>query len=275
MTVRTISDCAKHQSDMWCIHCRQDVPARRSGDKQSLCCPRCGEILCAECTCVSDATSSNEPVSDGVPVADRGATVFDNWETDEQLRHIERVLQSVKTGSRSIDPVPPEPARRDVPHAGPPTWHMSQAEKHHRPKAKHTIAAVLSGLLIWSIFLVGVVGFLGGVALLGWSMRSGRQDLWNVGLPATLIGQLALLTGLALQIQRLCRHNRAAVAKLDNVDEQLHQLKTSTTFWSASHGPASSLFYSHLANGAGSQLLLSDLKSQIDLLAMKIAQDDR
>jgi hypothetical protein len=45
--------------------------------------------------------------------------------------------------------------------------------------------------------------------------------------------------------------------------------------WNASHGPASNLFYTHLANGAGSQLLLNDLKSQIDLLAMKIAQDDR
>jgi hypothetical protein len=30
-----------------------------------------------------------------------------------------------------------------------------------------------------------------------------------------------------------------------------------------------------LAGGANSQLLLSDLKSQIDLLAMKIAQEDR
>jgi hypothetical protein len=262
---------------MWCIYCRQDVPARPSGEKQSLCCPRCGGILCAEPDTVVDAVSSSETAVNSASITDRHvSSAFDDWETDEQLRHIERVLQSVKSHGRSVDVVTQhEPARHDVPHAGPPTWHMPQAGQHHRPKPKLAFGSVLSGVLPWSLFLLGTAGFLGGATLLGWSTLSGRQELWNLGLPATLIGQLALLTGLVLQTQRLWRHSRAAVAKLDNVDEQLHELKSTATLWSASHGPASSQFYSHLAGGAGSQLLLSDLKSQIDLLAMKLSQDER
>ena len=34
-----------------------------------------------------------------------------------------------------------------------------------------------------------------------------------------------------------------------------------------------SAFYAHLADGAGSHLLLSDLKSQLDLLAVKISEE--
>jgi hypothetical protein len=102
-------------------------------------------------------------------------------------------------------------------------------------------------------------------------LATGRQELWVVGLPAALAGQIALLIGLTLQLDRLWRANRKAAAKLDTVDEQLTELKASTALPSMPPAPAASLFYSHLASGASPQLLLTDLKSQIDLLAMKIA----
>jgi hypothetical protein len=76
-----------------------------------------------------------------------------------------------------------------------------------------------------------------------------------------------------LQIDRLWHDNREAAVKLDNVHEQIHELKTTTMLLSTSQGPASATFYSHLAGGAGPQLLLADLKSQLDLLAMKISQE--
>jgi hypothetical protein len=233
-------------------------------------------MLRTEFACVSEATSTDGAASKDVAVEDREIGVFDDWEMDEQLRHIERVLQSVQARGRSAEPVgQPEPARRDVPHAGPPMWHMAQADKHRKPRPSHSLRTALARAFAWLMLLSGIIGFLGGLALLGWSAWAGRPDLWNIGLPATLIGQLVLLLSLSLQIHRLWRNNRVAVAKLDNVDEQLHELKNTTMLWNASHGPASNLFYTHLANGAGSQLLLNDLKSQIDLLAMKIAQDDR
>ena len=104
---------------------------------------------------------------------------------------------------------------------------------------------------------------------------AGRQELWNIGLPVALVGQIALLVGLVLQLDRLWRDSREAAAKLDNVDEQLHDLKAATTLLGTAQGPAATTFYSHFAGGASPQLLLTDLKSQIDLLAMRIAQDGR
>ena len=137
------------------------------------------------------------------------------------------------------------------------------------------VAARFRVCFTWFVFTLGTASFACGGILLGWSLATGRQELWNVGLPVALVGQIALLVGLVLQIDRLWHDNREAAAKLDDVDEQIHELKTTTMLLGTSQGPASATFYSHLAGGAGPQLLLTDLKSQLDLLAMKIAQEGR
>ena len=106
---------------------------------------------------------------------------------------------------------------------------------------------------------------------MGWSMNTGRQDLWALGAPIILAGQIALVLGLVLQLDRIWRDSRWAAAKLETVDEQLHDLKTTTTLLVTTHGPSSE-FYAHWAGGAGPEILLSDLKSQFDLLAVKLAK---
>jgi len=236
---------------MWCKQCRQDVPALPSADKQNYCCPRCGETICVESS-------------------------YDGWEMDEQLRHAERVLQINKVRGREAESIyRREASRFDLPHAGPAAWHVPAASP---PKERTTCAAdrgSVLGAFTWLALSLGTASFVCGGILLGWSLATGRQELWTVGLPVALAGQVALLVGLVLQLDRLWHDNRAAAAKLDNVDQQLHELKTATTLLSTSQGPAASVFYSHFAGGAGPQLLLTDLKSQIDLLAMKIAQQER
>ena len=97
----------------------------------------------------------------------------------------------------------------------------------------------------------------------------------TLGLPVAMVGQISLLVGLVLQLDRLWRDNRTAADKLDSVDEQLHELKTTTTLLGTTQASAGAKFYSHFAGGAGPQLLLADLKSQLDLLAMKISQENR
>jgi hypothetical protein len=244
---------------MWCSQCRQDVPALLSGDKPGLCCPRCGEATRVDPVNGPDQSSA-----------------YDGWELDEQLRHIERTLQTDKAKAGQADAIyRQEAARFDLPHAGPAAWHVPAAAP---PKERPTRAAdhgSLLGTLTWLALSLGTASFVCGGILLGWSLAAGRQELWTIGLPVALAGQVALLVGLVLQLDRLWHDNRAAAAKLDNVDEQLHDLKTATTLLGTSQGPAASVFYSHFAGGAGPQLLLTDLKGQLDLLAMKIAQDER
>ncbi len=260
------------------------MPALPSGEKQTLCCPRCGENLCAEPQTAADGDSANFRADENVTApfsTIHQPPAYDCWELDEELQHIHRVLHPGKAGDcpnfclskNGTVPFTAQTARFDPPQADLPTRHVSASNRPGKRRKKVGRRGSVSGLLTWFVFTLGIASSACGGILLGWSLATARQELWNVGLPVALVGQIALLAGLVLQIDRLWHDNRAAASKLDDVDEQLHELKTTTMLLSSSHGPASATFYSHLASGAGPQLLLTDLKSQLDLLAMKIAEE--
>jgi len=202
--------------------------------------------------------------------------VYDGWELDEQLRHVERVLAGGKGCGRPVTAAyQQEVARLDPPHDGPSARHLPPAHKPtctSKPKTakSHPVLATLT----WAALSLGTMTFACGGMLVGWSVVSGRSELWTVGMPVALCGQIALLVGLILQLDRLWHDRRHAAAKLNHVDEQLRRLQTAATMLSTGHGSHAGAFYSHLADGAGPELLLSDLKSQLDLLALKIGQQE-
>jgi hypothetical protein len=281
---------------MWCKGCRQDVPALRSGDMQPLRCPRCGEAVCAD---------SNQTAN--VAVKPDEPSEYDGWELDQRLLHIQRALQGGKganpdlrgngdcsdsgpnengtvpfagfhaagKASRKSETARREPVRFDEPQAGPPSRHVvtSNQSRMKRKKAVRRQRSV-SGVFTWLVISLGAMSLACGGMLLIWSLAGGRPELWNIGLPPALIGQIVLLVGLVLQIDRLWYDSRQASAKLDDVDQQIHELTSTTMLLGANQNPVSATFYSHLAGGAAPRLLLTDLKSQLDLLAMRIAQDE-
>ncbi len=261
---------------MWCVHCRQDVPAVPSAERE-YCCPRCGEVIrldthhCVHGLPKADSRKKESPAA--AEVAGR-PPFYDGWEWDEELRHVQRALQIGKAPSGNAEPVQrPAASRLDLPHAAAPGWHALVAGRSgKKPKAD---AGGVHGVLTWLALLAGATGFACGGVLLGWSLATGRRELWNIGLPVALGGQIGLIVGLVLQLDWLWHENREAAAKLEDVDEQLHELKATTTLLSTGQGPATSTFYTHFAGGASPQLLLTDLKSQLDLLAMRIAQSER
>lgn len=114
-----------------------------------------------------------------------------------------------------------------------------------------------------------------GAVLLVWSFWMDRADLWQLGMPFTLAGQAALVIGLALQLDGLWRSNQSTAETLGELDNQLDELRRATTLLSTSHSGPSQSFYSHMASGAGPHLLLADLKSQLDLLAIKLADEQK
>jgi hypothetical protein len=202
-----------------------------------------------------------------------GGPSFDDWELEEDLRHLGRKLGC---GHARTDPAhptcPQQHGRIERGHGRPAGWHYAPAA---RPAAQRRRGSWLTVLVVWLAVSLGMMAFVCGGVLVGWSVWSGRQELWNIGLPLALGGQVALLLGLLLQLDRVRQDNRQAASKLDNVDEQLHDLKTATTMLSTSHNSPGGAFYAHLAGGASPQLLLTDLKGQLDLLAVKIEQMQR
>ncbi len=199
---------------------------------------------------------------------------YDGWELDEQLRHIERVLMSNKLRGESPAPGEQETARADWPHAGPPGWHVHpKSRPARRPMQRKPVQrGRLLGLLLGVVLLLGISAVLGGGAVAGWSIWMRRQDLWIFAAPTALAGQVFLVMGLVLQLHRLGRNSRHAAGKLDRLDQEIHELRTTTTLLGTTHGPSAAAFYAHLADGASPQILLSDLKGQLDILALKLGR---
>jgi hypothetical protein len=214
-----------------------------------------------------------------------------DWDAEAELRRIERKLRDSlrqrkeenTTADRQLrlDSAHPEvrPAKREKPMR-PKAKKIEMKGRTLRadiPKAKKTVVAKSSALLAfltWSVIFLGITAlFTGGISI-GYSMYGDRPELWNFGLPFVIGGQIALLVGLVMQLDRLWRDNRAAAAKLDEVDEELHDLKSTASLLGAAHRSNSGSFYAHYAGGANAQLLLTDLKSQLDLLAIKIAEEE-
>jgi len=280
---------------MWCKACNQDVPGVYSANAAGYCCPRCGDALAAAApkgefvhtkdkkttgTNAENASSVSQGAS-GAGGSDRTETksqpAYDSWEMDERLRHVERVLGKEKRDKNQRHSVyQQEVARLDGPHAAPAGWHRSGKPA----KQKNRRAAAESGktglqLVTWAALSLGMMAFVCGGVLLGWSLAGGRAELWTLGTPIALAGLVGLLLGLVLQLDRLWHENREAVTKLERLDTQLHDLQTTTSLLTTGQGSPGSAFYVHMAGGANPQLLLSDLKGQLDLLAMKLGEEAR
>jgi hypothetical protein len=198
---------------------------------------------------------------------------WESWELAEDLREADRLVNSL--GIRRVDaaheiqrdatPPPPEPRIQPT----------GQDRSRDAREAKPVPKPRRGSFMTWTILSLGLMTFAFGAALLGWSFWMERADLWRLGMPFTLAGQAALVIGLVLQLDGLWRSNQAAAESLDELDEQLDELRRATTLLSTSHsGPAQS-FYSHMVSGAGPHLLLADLKSQLDLLAIKLGDEKR
>jgi hypothetical protein len=204
------------------------------------------------------------------------AGLDDDWGADEQLRHIERVLRiNKKRHRRNSASSADKTFRVDSSHGEPAARHRAAPDRIKKPtsKTKKTPKRGSSFLsfLTWTAILLGTAAFAGGGISLGCSILGNRIDAWNFGLPFVVGGQIVLLAGLVLQLDRVWRDNRAAAAKLEEFDEELHDLKTAAALLETERNPRAGAFYAHYAGGANPQLLFADLKSQLDLLAVKIA----
>ena len=121
--------------------------------------------------------------------------------------------------------------------------------------------------LAWMCLSLGSTGLICGLAVMGWSMNTGRQELWDFGAPVVFAGQIVLVLGLILQLDRVWRNSRWTAA----ASNERHGGKASAARRDKRHA-SSRAFYDHWADGAGPEALLDDLKSQLDLLAMKLSQ---
>jgi hypothetical protein len=214
---------------------------------------------------------ANRPQPAASPLAE--SPHYDRWETEEHLRHIGRVLHPHLRSSTKGKTPRRNKTRIHAAHAATPGWHRNDKR---RVPAKTRKGPGDSGttLTVWTAISLGVMLLACGGMLLGWSVLGPRADLWSIGLPIAIAGQVLLLFGLVLQLERLWHHHRDAAARLAAVDRQLHDLRSTTALLGTTHSAPAAAFYSHMAGGASPQLLLADLKGQLDLLALQMRKID-
>jgi len=201
---------------------------------------------------------------------------FEDWDLEDELKQADRLLAKVRRGSGGSE------IRLDEPHsvapAGQHTAHYSQQGAGERgsaqaqAKRKSSRKAGSSAFITWPVILAGVTAFVCGAVLTGWSHFANRPDLWHLGLPLTLSGQAVLIAGLILQLESVWQSARKTSQTVDELDNQLEDLRHQTTLLSSTGSEPSQAFYAHMAGGAPPGMLLADVKSQLDLVAQQLAR---
>jgi len=295
---------------MWCKQCQLDVPGIATVDEAEtaeVCCARCGEMLVAKPLPEADSRGSaairsvvGDSVSDDgielsainqTPSADKAPSrpsppnplridpspLGDDWQLDDELQQAAQIAgTTARSRQKQKAAYGRELYRIDPAHRFLGGWqpHVQQPRGTRSPlPPKQSSPQTRTSPLAMLALSLGMAALVCGGVLLGWSFVPGYERLWSLGTPIALGGQLVLLVGLVLQLERLWQENRQASDKLSQVDEQLSELKDSTRLLSRTHGTASQSFYAHMAEGASPQMLLTDLKGQLDLLANRLNQE--
>lgn len=202
---------------------------------------------------------------------------LDDWQLTEDLETAEQLVSTMHMSGPSPAAVQPPPAMTQDTLRQVAQWHAHSRHKiPDPPRDPHRYP--LHGRrkrrwFAWTFLSLGLMTFVCGTVLSGLSFATGHETLWNIGLPLVLAGQAGLLLGLIFQLEGLWHTNHDTSETLDALGSQLNDLEHTTKLMSSTHSSAAQSFYVHMAEGASPQLLLADLKGQLDMLAMKMSEN--
>lgn len=291
----------------WCDACGQDVPFVAAPGENTRRCACCGEVLtpksesprerAEEAKSEAPRKAANETAekarqhpgktargesshggsSQGAARGESTLDSLNDWVLEDQLRHVERLVTGClqdpdrKSGHHAQ---PPEAASRHPAAESLPAWSLPGVQLDAAPKSKPKRSR-FAAAVAWSSLSLGIMALACGAVLMGWSYWGGRPELWAIGVPFALGGQVGLLIGLVMQIERLWSDYRQNTEKLDQVDLRIVDLDHRARLLGTVNGSASQTFYAHLAEGASPKILLADLKGQLDLLAVRMSEQSR
>lgn len=248
---------------MWCSHCQQDVPGIAiPEDGHRLGCARCRGLLRNQSKPEHlPATASDEAPAAALP---KSPPALDDWTLDDDLAAVTRMMRTLRIDAPSAR-VPSETSQPAIPLA-------MAAQPRPVASVAPPRAPRRGQLFAWPALMLGMMAFTCGGVLLSWSFATGRGDLWTYGMPAVLAGQGLLVLGLVLQLEGLWQSNRDTRETLDGLDRELAELRHTTAVLTTTHSAPGQSFYAHMAEGASPHLLLADVKGQLDVIAMRLAE---
>jgi hypothetical protein len=211
-------------------HAAQDTASQASAPKNTS-----AQDTTSRDTAAQDDAPSLTTLSTGLSLGlSTAAPAWQIWELNEQLRHVERVLQAgrlrgveLATGPwLRFDPARPWSVgsslqtRPPLSASAPATGAINQFPSSIPTAAKTAPAlGTAASLVIWLALGLGMAALACGVVLAGWGIATHRDELWNMGLPIAMVGQLGLVAGLLLQL--LLSRREARPAKIEHPAAEL------------------------------------------------------
>lgn len=268
---------------MWCSTCQQETPGTVHSASARIVCSRCQQPMqnrkptnsariCDEGLALDDPTIAATSAS-----AKTAQFRADDWAARQRVRTVARELRRPNPVT-AISPnrIASELGRFDPPQdlfgQNAPTAGLTTVGPPITPSAiPQRQNAGGSQMVAWLIAILGVLTLAGGVGLIAWSLSSGDLRHWNLALGLAMGGQGTLILGLVLLISRLWRASRHAAAKLQEVHTRLGQLQHTSETLAATRAGGAPAFYADLVRGASPQVLLANLKGQVDQLATRVS----
>jgi hypothetical protein len=266
---------------MWCRACQQDVPGVRSPYDASLRCTRCngpllspadsGETRAGTYTAHDGAIHEETALDDGSQEASSPALpCWDDWALEEDLKSAEHLIGEpgilAASDDAELEPGPTPEDSDEPPRSSPETRVL---RRHVDNSVDQTLVRLSRYLLAGSLFTLALAG-----GLLVLSLTAPRPELWRLGMPLLLVGQVGLILGLVIQLDSVWRSNRAANDTLEEMDQEVAHLRRTTAVL-ATRDPSSRSFYLHMAHGVSPHLLLADLRGQLEMLDARLSEGDR
>jgi hypothetical protein len=225
---------------------------------------------------LDDGIALDEQPVVAVAVAAPPAAI-DDWQLRHRSRQLGRALRREPArGQAQMSDFQPSMRRLDpphqlfedfAPHAAALPFDGAAGAAPMRVSPRQPAAAQF---ITWIVAVVGATVLGCGLGVISWSLSHSQFEFWNLAIGLTLTGQGLLIFGLVLLVMRLWRNSRYASAKLHEVHTDLDQLQRTATALAAMRSGGAPTFYAELVRGASPQMLLSNLKGQIDQLAGRL-----
>jgi hypothetical protein len=124
--------------------------------------------------------------------------------------------------------------------------------------------------MAWLIVVAGGVALFAGIGLIAWSLSADEMKHWHLALGLSLGGQGTLILGLVMAVARLWRSSRHSNQRLQEVHARLAQLQHTADALTAMRTGGAPAFYADLVRGASPQMLLANLKGQLEQLSTRL-----
>lgn len=259
---------------MWCSHCQQDVPAVARSAAGPLVCPRCDVHLEADishsCTQPADTGVSLDSVECEIDLTPP-INLLEREETRRNLRRIGRHLRTAYRHDPGFAATPPPRWGVEALAAPTDSEQLRLVKRRHLSAVRDDSSPTIVSRMIGLLLVLGVAGFAGGAALLAWAAAFQLPGPWQWGMTATIAAEGALILGLTWMAGRLWRNSRRINQQLAGVEGQLHDVEQLAGSIVGNRMSSSQYYYDHFNQGASSQMLLANLRGQVDQLASRIS----